>query len=423
MRLSDLQESRHSKVAELRNLVTTAETEKRDLSDQERGRFDSLKTEIGGLDDRIGRAQTVADLERLAAASPITGERSGHPDLRNYSLARAIRSAASGKGADGLEGEISAELSRGRSTRSMQPQITIPSSVLLGEARTGQVVGDDTKGGFLVPTTIRPVADRFRPSLKVESLGATILRDVKGEIELPNIAASGSAFWIGENQNSTRSDVELEKVTLRPKTVSGEYRMSRSIMNNSNESMEALLRRDLGQIIATAVDAAALKNRSGGINEPNGLLDSAIDLVTISGKTFLAITADLISALEVDDVDGSRAFLTHPLVGNIARKLLNGNGDPIPSNVAFHDQRVEYSTQVPTTLPNYSASGSDHAALFYGAWSELYIALYSGVDVVLNPYHSDVASNGGALLHCFQDIDIGVRHPAAFAYAKLDTVP
>ncbi len=58
-------------------------------------------------------------------------------------------------------------------------------------------------------------------------------------------------------------------------------------------------------------------------------------------------------------------------------------------------------------------------ALMYGVWSELYLGYWSAVDILINPYHPDVASNGGALLHAFLDADVAVRHPKAFAYAEM----
>jgi hypothetical protein len=49
----------------------------------------------------------------------------------------------------------------------------------------------------------------------------------------------------------------------------------------------------------------------------------------------------------------------------------------------------------------------------------LVIGYWSGVDILLNPYHSDVASKGGALLHAFLDADVAVRHIEAFAYSEI----
>ena len=61
----------------------------------------------------------------------------------------------------------------------------------------------------------------------------------------------------------------------------------------------------------------------------------------------------------------------------------------------------------------------DKSALIYGQWGELYLGYWSAVDVLINPFHPDVASNGGALLHAFLDADVAVRHPQAFAYAEV----
>lgn len=55
------------------------------------------------------------------------------------------------------------------------------------------------------------------------------------------------------------------------------------------------------------------------------------------------------------------------------------------------------------------------SAVIYGAWSDLFIAYWSGVDVLVNPYHQDVASKGGVLIHAFLDADIAPRHPESFA--------
>ncbi|MNY77940.1 hypothetical protein D3C86_2180050 [compost metagenome] len=70
-------------------------------------------------------------------------------------------------------------------------------------------------------------------------------------------------------------------------------------------------------------------------------------------------------------------------------------------------------------MPANIGTGSDKSALIYGLWSELVVGYWSAVDILINPYHPDVASNGGALLHAFLDADVAVRHPEAFRYAEI----
>ena len=87
----------------------------------------------------------------------------------------------------------------------------------------------------------------------------------------------------------------------------------------------------------------------------------------------------------------------------------------IPQAEIFHQVPAQFTNQVPDNI----GAGSDKSALLYGLWSELVIGYWSGVDILLNPYHADVASKGGALLHAFLDADVAVRHVKAFAYAEI----
>lgn len=408
-KLHELQEARAKAVSEMRALADKAEVEKRDLSTEEDARFNALKGEIADFDKKIGRAQILAEAERTAPADLIEG-RGGSPDLSRYSVSRALRCAAAGR-LDGLEGEVHAELSRGREVRG---QIIIPTTVLLGERRAA-LVGSDPAGGYTVGTQLAAVADRFRPALLVESLGATVLRDLQGFLDLPKLSESGSTHWIGENQATTRSDATFAKVTMGPRTVSAEYEMSRRIMLQSGAGIEELLRRDLGFLLAQALDAAALNG--DGVLAPAGLLNSTWGVGKETTESLLSDTnANLIAALELDDVSGSGAFITSPKVGKAVKKIKEGTTNrPIPESEVFHGKPVRYTNQCPDTI----GSGGNKSALIYGLWSELIIGYWSAVDILLNPYHSDVASKGGTLLHAFLDADVAVRHPEAFAYAEI----
>jgi HK97 family phage major capsid protein len=409
LKLHELQETRAAAVAEMRALSDKAETEKRDLTADEDKTFNTLKITIGDLDKKIGRAQTLAEMERRADAEPIDGERGGTPDLSRYSVARALRCAAAGR-IDGIEGEVHTDLSRGRE---MRGNIMVPTAVLLGERRTGQLVGDSTKGGYAVATQVAAVADRFRPALRVESMGATVLRNLTGFLDLPKLASSGATTWIGETQAATRTDADFAAVSMGPKTIAAEYEMSRRYMIQTGTAVEDLLRRDLGFLLAQGLDAAAIKS-SGAPTEPTGILDSGIEKVTTEAS-FSDTNANLIGALDLDDVTGTRAFLTNPNVMKAARKIKDGEGRLIPIPMLFHNERVETTTQVPSNI----GAGGNKNALIYGMWSELIIGYWSAVDILLNPYHSDVASKGGALLHAFLDADVAVRHVEAFAYAEI----
>jgi HK97 family phage major capsid protein len=410
-KLIELREKRAAKVAEMRTLHA-----KDKLEDNEEQRFRALETEVSDIDGQISREERMAAFEREEQrCESIDGGGEFGRELRNYSLASAINGALAGR-LTGREAEIDQELKRGREGRSGASGIhlAVPSEILLGMEQRSQTVGSGAAGGYLVATNVAAVADRFRPALRVESMGATVLRGLTGFLDLPNLAASGSASWVNENANATRTAVSFEKVSMAPKTVTGEYRLSRRLMLQSSASIEDILRRDLGFLLAQGLDLAAI-NGEGANNQPLGILQTSGVAKVTTEAAFSDTTANLIAELELDDVTGTAGFLTNPTVMKTVRKLKDGQGHILPVAELFHSQRVETSTQVPDDI----GTGEDKSALIYGQWGELYMGYWSAVDILINPYHPDVASNGGALLHAFLDADVALRHPKAFAYAEI----
>ncbi|KPH80564.1 phage major capsid protein [Bosea vaviloviae] len=416
MNLNDLKEKRAGKIAELRAINDKAMKANRDLDDGERASFEAAENETRTLEDQIGRAEKLAAYERLEArGEPIDGGEMRR-ELRSYSLSAAINGALTGR-LTGREAEVHQELSKGREQRTGNGiHLAVPTEILLGETRS-QTVGSDPAGGYTVATNVAAVADRFRPALKVQAMGATVMPNLTGFLDLPNLASSGTATWVPENGNATRSAAGFEKVSMGPKTITGEYRLSRRLMLQSGAAIEDLLRRDLGFVLAQGLDLAAI-NGSGQNAEPRGILQTPgvenIGEVPMTASGVIDYTSDLIAALELDDVSGTGAFLTNPTVMKLVRKLKDADGHVMPLAELFHAQRVEVSTQVPSTI----GAGGNKSALIYGQWGELVIGYWSAVDILLNPYHPDVASNGGALLHAFLDADVAVRHTEAFAFAE-----
>lgn len=411
-KLIELREKKAAKVAEMRTLPAK---EKLETTDEQR--FTALETEVTDIDGQIAREERMAAFEREEQRGETVTGGEFDRELRNYSLAAAINGALTGR-LTGREAEIDQELKRGRESRSGASGIhlAVPSEILLGgREQRNQTVGTPAAGGYTVATNLAAVADRFRPALKVESMGATVLRGLTGFLDLPNLAESGTATWVAENGNATRSAATFEKVSMAPKTVTAEYRLSRRLMLQSNTAIEDLLRRDLGFLLAQELDRASI-NGSGVAPEPRGVLNTpGVTKVDTDALSLSFTAADLIAELELDDVTGTAAFLTNPTVMKSVRRMVDADGHAFATSEVFHNSRVEVSTQVPANI----GADDDKSALIYGQWGELYLGYWSAVDILINPYHPDVASNGGALLHAFLDADVAVRHPQAFAYAEI----
>ncbi len=408
MKTADLREKLAANVAEMRSIHDKNESGA--LDTKERDRFAQLEVECRNLQAAIEHSGYLAEIEKYVEAGGKV-----HPietEVRNgrYSVAKAITEQRAGR-LTGIEAEAHQELSAGRETRG----VMVPTSIFLGGENRALTTAAPVAGpgGNLVATNLAAMTDRRRPALRIEALGATVLPGLTGDLDLPRMQASGAAGWVAEHVAATRTDPQFSKTSMTPRTVTAEYEVSRRMLLQSSTALEPILRADLAFLLAAALDRAAIKG--GGTNEPTGIMANS-DVTELTAAAFSsALTADLIGALALDDVTGTRAFLTHPAVTNIARKKLDADGHVIPMAELFHGERVETSTQV----PYFTGSPAVDPALIYGEWASLYLGYWSGVDLLMNPYHSDVSSKGGALIHAFLDADVVVRHPEGFVWAEV----
>jgi HK97 family phage major capsid protein len=388
LNIHSLKETRAAKITAMRALGDNPDA----------AQFDALESEVRALDKQIKNAATLAEFERHADAEP---DARLDAEVREFSVAKAIRESVAGN-LTGREAEVSAELSKGREVRG----VMIPTAAIFGETRA-MTVGTAANGGNTVATNMGGLIDRLRPVLAVQGLGATVISGLTGNLDLPRLTSGPTAYFVAEDGAPTASDSHFDKVSLTPKTVAGEMYLSRRLTLQSGVAIENVLRNDLAFVLAQALDKAAVQG--GGTNEPDGILETITANAT-SETELSDIAADLIAALEMDDVTGTTGFLTSPKLMATVRKIKEtDSGRVIPASEIFHGEKVVTSNNVPN---DGGSPAKEH--LIYGAWSNLIIGMWSGVDILANPY-SD-ASKAGLRLHAFLDADVAVRHDEAFAW-------
>lgn len=438
MNIQEIREQRAAVIANMRALENTAEREDRDLSDDELRRFDEGKAKLATFDKRLERAELLAAAERSMDVDR-NSPRAGHDGTfeeacRSFQVTRAIAAMiAPGEVDGGREFELSAEIAR-RSGRK-PTGLYVPHEVFL-ERRDVLTSGS---GGNLVPTQHRAdlFVDRLRASLQVQALGATVLNGLVGDQDIPRLTGSATGYWVAEHGAITESNHTFDTVSLSPQTVGAEVEYSRRMLINAVPAVEALVRGDLANVLATEIDAKAIAGDGTG-NTPTGVLNT-------SGVTWVALgtngdnmtyerALEVISTVSSDNaLGGSLGWLTHPKLVKVMRHTprIFGATDTTPAtaftpsdNPSFvmnsPDDLAGYtlrqSTQVPINLTK--GTGTDLSAAIFGNWSDLLIGYWSAVDILVNPYHSDVYSKGGVKINALQDVDIAVRHPESFSGVK-----
>jgi HK97 family phage major capsid protein len=418
MSLRELIEKRSRLTASMRQLIAEPKGADGDLSSEQQEQFNRMKGEGETLERQIERQQTVDDMDRRAAGTSLTatGDERLDTELRNFSLVRAIASQVpdlAQQGDYGRERELSAEVAR-RSGRSFQG-MAIPNAVF--EKR---VVTTAATGSNIIGTDFRP--DQFinllYDALVIKKAGARVLNDLRGNVAIPKALTGSTATWFAENSVIPLSDMTFGQVSLTPKHVGCRTEVSRNMLLQSSPAIEDLVRADFAEILAGAVDSAAI-NGSGNGTVPRGILQTvgigSVAMGTNGAALTWAATLALIGKLEDANVTGN-AFLGNGKVSRMARQTLEAAGLPgwlmeEPGKLAGYPYHT--TGLVPSNLTK--GSGTNLSALIFGRFSDLLIGYWSEFDLLVNPYESTAYSKGNIQIRGIVTMDVAVRYPQSFA--------
>jgi Phage capsid family len=289
--MRELLERRGQVVTQMR-AITDAPSEGGDLSAAQVEAFDRHKAELEACEGQISRQQLLDDVERrMAAPAIIKGNGTDgqyETRARQFSLVKAINARLGEDADDGLEREISSEVKR-RSGRKFSG-IAVPDQYFEIERRTLLT----TQPPELYPEVHRGdlFIDMLRSALVVGRLGATVMSNLTGTIDIPKQSASSAAQWVPEDGSLTETDLDAVDVTLSPKTVGAMTSYSRRTLINAVPSIEAIVRRDLAAVIANAIDFAALLGPGTG-DTPTGIIAEAdVANPTLAGPTWAQVLVD-----------------------------------------------------------------------------------------------------------------------------------
>jgi HK97 family phage major capsid protein/HK97 family phage prohead protease len=342
-----------------------------------------------------------------------------------YSLINAIRAAATGDWSNaGLERECSRALEQqtGRSARGFM----FPANLQMN-TRASQYVSTGSTGGNVVETSLlaEQFIDALRKQLRVAELGATMLPGLVGNVAIPRRTSTQATYWVAESGTITAGATAFDQVTMSPKTVGALSSWSRVLELQSTPAIEQLLRQDMVQQVAAAIDLAAI-NGSGSSNQPRGILSTSGIGSVVGGTNGATITFDALADLKrevaIDDADvPTAAFLTNAKVEAKLSKTQATTGQYIidPAGVAsgapttVFGRRFAVSNQVPSNLTKGSASGTCSAVL-YGNFADLLIGMWGATDILVNPFGTGY-TNGDVEIRIMQTVDLAVRHPESFA--------
>jgi HK97 family phage major capsid protein len=441
MNVRELQQQRAALIGQARTMIDKADSEKRELTAEELVAYNATMSQIDKMSADIERRAKLdaqqADagtFERRTGADPNIGL--SPKEIRQYSIVRAINAIDAAKtgnpgalDAAGLEMEASRAVAKklGREPRGF----FVPYDwVARNREPRALTAGALTAGGYLVQTDVlaQDFIDVLRNRMFVQAAGATILTGLEGNILIPSKTAPSTAYWVAENSAPTVSQPVLGQVPLTPKTVGAYIDLSRRLIIQSSLDVEAMVRDDLARTLAVAIDLAALHG-SGQSYQPKGVAaQSGIGAVyaggaadnTTNANGHAPVWADIVnleSSVATANADlGALAYFVNaktrgllkqtPKIGTTYPVMIWGDGNtPLNGYPAFTTNQVSAALSKGTS--------STLSGIFFGNWNDVVIGLWSGLDILVDPY---TGSNAGTVrVVALQDCDINVRRVASFA--------
>lgn len=408
MTLANIREAKASKVAECRALLSKAETEKRSLTAEESARFDGLKTDIESLEHQEQRASFLAEAERRMQGEPVAGngERGFEQLERSVSLLKSLQAGMEGRSLSGAEAEYNSEMTR-RNGRAAQG-FYLPLAAL--EKRVGTAAGNPN----VIAEDHR--ADQYigplRNALLARRLGVRVLSGLRGNVHIPKHGTSTTSGWVADNSALTPSDMTFGNVALSPKHVGALSEISRQLIQQSDPSIEQLLRDDMAFGIAQAIDSALIEG--GGANQPSGIIDTiGAANGTLAGPTWAQVLT-IVQQVETDNaLSPSHNWLTTPAGKAKLAGTLKVSGDA-GAGFLYNAGRV---ADFPLYATNQVPSDSNGNRAIFGDWSQVILGVWSELDILVNPFSEVAYTKGNVLVRAMATCDIGIRNAEAFVYA------
>ena len=288
----------------------------------------------------------------------------------------------------------------------------------------GQIAGTFADGGALVGTNRLDAQfiDLIRNRSAFLNSGLTMLSGLEGNVEIPKKLGSSQFYFVGENADVTNSKLTFGLVNMVPRTIGVRVPISRRMMIQASPDVENLVRLDMAESVALGMDTS-IGYGTGSNGQPLGIINtSGIGSVTLGGgssKVFPANVGggthdcgdwadyvDLETALAANNLDaGSMRYIMNSVVKGALKQTLR-------ASAAGSDYIMTDAGEVngyPVIVSNQMQTND----VLFGNYSDCAVGMWSGLDVVIDPYTQ--SASGQVILTVHQDFDVAVRRPQSFA--------
>ena len=269
-------------------------------------------------------------------------------------------------------------------------------------------------GGAFVPTLLEPTPiELLRNKMVLATLGIRVMGGLTGNVAIPRQTGAATAYSLSEIAQAAVSNQVIDQISLTPKRVSAVGIYSKQLLIQSAIATESFMRDDLMTVNAIKLDYLGF-NGAGANSEPTGIINTpGVGSVTFAGAaTYAKLVAFETAINAANSQGGSRAYVTTPTAkGTLksAAKSLTGGGTNVTNIALWQDNEIN-------GYPAFDTNQILNNGLIFGNFNSLIMAMFGGLDIVVDPY--TLADKAEVKITINNFIDIALRHPQEFVVSS-----
>lgn len=267
-------------------------------------------------------------------------------------------------------------------------------------------------GNLLIQSAVGPLLEAARPASVLQLAGAQIINAPAGAAEyvIPSWNEISSGGWIAEGADAPQASLSVSTATATPRTVASRIAISRRLILQSLEPIEAAVLASLRDSNRALMEAGFFAG-SGSSSEPLGIINTP-GVQTQSFAGAVPTYSELVSMVDSyigQEGDFSRmTFFLHPadLAALMTQEVASGTGQFVARVLASLRQFSLFG------VPVFATSAITQGKVILCDPSQIALVFWSAPQLLIDRTTGGKSISGAAEVVLLNDCDIAVTRPA-----------
>jgi len=380
-RIEKLREERNELVAKVEALTVLAQEEERDFTEEEQAEIDTIigagegeEGEVGVINSKIKREERLNSIRMEIAAKRsadkiVPQTEAGTVNVSNIIVPAEAKSRSGIKSFAGPDAEKEAYLAGLFYSAAMFGNKN--AAQRLGDCgiQMAQQVGDDSLGGYLVPTVLENRLIRLVEEYGVARRVSRVMpMGVGGTFNIPRRTDGYTAYFVDELAAGTESDITLDQISLVAKKIMVLSKWSTELPEDALVKLGDIITAEIAYCFAQKEDDCFF-NGDGTAGYGNitgwdsalaaGSVVSAAAGVNTPGEMTLGLFEEAIGKLPLYPGIAPKWYMHHSIWANVCQRLaMAAGGNMVDNFVNGVAQRsfMGYPVEIAQVLPAGTAS-------------------------------------------------------------------